>query len=216
MRAPHLLLCLALAACASAAPTAPQGVPSEIGAPADHARPVDVPAGRYRLDPRHASVTWRILHQGLSWYTARFSRFDATLDFNAGDPALSALEASIEAASVDTGLVNANGENAFDRDIAEALGAPAHPDIRFRAVRVERTGPATGRVIGDLTLNGVTRPATLEVRYNDGRFDVLRGHTVLGFSAHARIDRTEWGVERWGGFLSDEVEIVIEAEFVRS
>ncbi len=217
MRAQFWLLCLVLAGCASAAPAPDLTSPSTTSAAvAEFPRAVDVEAGSYRLDPRHASVTWRILHQGLSWYTARFSKLDATLAFNAGDPSLSALAVTIDAASVDTGLVNARGERAFDREIAEALGAPAHPQISFRSTAIERTGPDTGRVTGDLTLNGVTKPAVLDVHYNGGRFDPLRAHTVLGFSARARIDRSQWGVTRWGAFVSDEVEIVIEAEFVRS
>ena len=218
MRAPILLLCLGLAACASATqrhdaaspPVAPASQPPAF------TQPLDVAGGAYRLDPRHASITWRILHQGLAWYTARFSRFDAALDLDAAAPERSTLDVRIDAGSVDTGLLNADGERAFDRAIAEALGAAEHPEIGFRAVSIVRTGAEPGRIDGVLTMNGISQPLSLDARFNGARFDPLRGHTVLGVSARASLERSLWDVTRWRAFTSDTVEIVIEAEFVRS
>jgi len=69
-----------------------------------------IPAGTYRLDPRHASVLFRIQHEGLAWFTARFDTKDATLDLNPTDMSQTHLTASVDASSVNTGLTSNSGE----------------------------------------------------------------------------------------------------------
>lgn len=178
---------------------------------------VDLPAGAYRLDPRHASVLFRIRHSRLSWFTARFDGKAATLTLDPADPSRSQLSASVDAGSVNTGVLNGQGERAFDQSIARALGADETASITFVSTAIERTGEHTARITGDLTMNGQTHPATLEATFNDSTNDILRGGAkVLGFSAHGVIDRTQWGVTEWRAFTGSEVQIVIEAEFVRT
>lgn len=178
---------------------------------------VDLPAGTYRLDPRHASILFRIRHEGLSWFTARFDGKDATLTLDASDPSRSQLTASIVTDSVNTGVLNAQGERAFDRTIGRALGAEANPAITFTSTAIERTGAATARITGDLSMNGQTHPATLDATFLGDTNDLLRGNArVIAFSATGSIDRTQWGVNDWRAFTGEEVQIVIEAELVRS
>lgn len=177
---------------------------------------VDLPAGTYRLDPRHASVLFRIRHMELSWYTARFATKDATLELDPTDPSRSRLTATVDAASVDTGLPTQR-DGAFDRSIGRAVGSETTPQISFASTVIERTGEHTARVTGDLTMNGQTHPATLDVTFDGGRVDPLRGgNMVLGFSAHGQIDRSQWGVTEWRAFTGNDVQIVIEAEFIKA
>ena len=113
------------------------------------------------------------------------------------DPTRSQLRASIDASSVNTGVLNAQGERAFDRSIARALGADASTAITFVSTSIERTGEHTGRITGNLTLNGQTHPMTLEATFDGSAVDPLRrGATVLGFSAHGSINRSEWRATR--------------------
>lgn len=178
---------------------------------------VDLPGGTYRLDPRHASVLFRIRHEGLSWFTARFDGKDATLTLDPSDPTHSQLSASLVTDSVNTGVLNAQGERAFDHTIARALGADANPAITFTSTAIERTGATTARITGDLSLNGQTHPATLDATFLGDTNDLLRGNArVIAFSATGSIDRTQWGVNDWRAFTGEEVQIVIEAELVRS
>ncbi|MCC5995473.1 MAG: YceI family protein [Oceanicaulis sp.] len=192
-----ILACLALSACVSA-PTAD---------------PARLPAGAWTLDRDHASAAWRVRHLGLSWYTARFDEMDASLSFDPARPEASELTAVIEAASVSTG----------DPDFDETLRGAAwfdtrrHPQIIFRSTRIEATGETTGRVHGELTLKGVTRPVVLETEFYGGLFNPLEGRRVLGFGADLIIDRTDFGVGRLPpGFIGDEVRVRIEAEFLRA
>ncbi len=211
MRALIIAAVLAFAASASAQDTAP--TPAARTA----SQAVDVPAGTYRLDPRHASVLFRIQHERLAWFTARFDTKDATLEINRDDPTQSRLTASVDATSVNTGILNNDNERAFDRQIGQALGAERTQQITFASTAIERTGDNTARVTGDLTMNGQTHPASLDVTFDGSTVDLLRGaNRVLGFSAVGQIDRTQWGVRQWGAFTGDTVQIVIEAEFVKA
>ena len=219
MRAGMIAASLLLAACVNAPGS--QSRPAPLTAPAAAAEAfaiaIDLPAGEYRLDPRHASVIFRIRHQGLAWFTARFDARDATLHLDPEDPSRSRLEASVEANSVNTGVLNSQGERDFDRQIARALGAETTPRIGFVSSSISRTGRFTGAVTGDLTMNGQTHPAVFDVTYDGGRTDPLRaGAAALGFSARATIPRSAWGATQWSAFTGDEVEIVIEAEFVKT
>lgn len=217
MRGALIALCLALAACAAArgAADAPAPFTSQTTAPSGSAAasyaPINAPAGAYRLDRRHASLYFRIRHMELAWFTARFDTMDATLELDPADPTRSRLEAAIEAGSVNT---NVSG---FDQQVADALGRRRTAQIQFVSTAIERTGEFTARVTGDLTMNGRTHPATLEATFAGAAVDPLRGGAmVVGFSAHGAIDRTQWGVTNWRAFAGDDVQIVIEAEFVRA
>lgn len=223
MRAAILALTLALSACAltqgagdAPAPFAPAPPPAA-AVQEQYPVAVDLPAGSYRLDPRHASVLFRIRHMELAWFTARFDTVEATLELDANNPAQSRLMASVATNSVNTGVLNAQGERGFDRQIGRTLGGEASERISFASTAIERTGRNTARVTGDLTMNGQTHPATLDVTFDGGRVDPLRGGAmVLGFSAHGTIARSTWGVTNWSSFAGDTVQIVIEAELIRS
>lgn len=226
MRASIIAISLLAAACSTAQGAADQpppftAGPSPVAAAAAelpaYPTSVDLPVGAYRLDPRHATVTFRIRHMGLAWLTARFDAEAGELTLDPEDPSRSRLTASADAASVNTGVLTRDGERAFDRQIARALGADSTPQISFTSTSIERTGAHTARVTGDLTMNGQTHPAALDVTFDGAAIDPLRGgQTVLGFSAHGQIDRSQWGVTEWSAFAGDEVQIVIEAEFVKA
>ena len=197
MRLIATLICLLLAACVSA--------PS--------VDPARLPAGAWELDTEHASATWRVRHLGLSWYTARFDGLDARLSFDPANPGAAELTAVIDAASVST------GDPDFDETLRSAawFDASRHPQILFRSTRIEVTGETTGRVHGELTLKGVTRPAVLETEFYGGVFNLLEGRRAMGFGADLIIDRTDFGVGRLpAGFIGDEVRVRIEAEFLRT
>ncbi|MEZ5996542.1 MAG: YceI family protein [Hyphomonadaceae bacterium] len=227
MRKMIIAAALLAAACATAPAAAPAPAPQTNGgavspvpaaiAPADGTslNPADAPAGAYTMDPRHASVVWRVRHTGLSLFTARFDTFEGALNFDPQNPANSSVTASIAANSVSTNVVNRNGEHAFDHDIANTLGAEANPNITFVSRSIELTGPTTGLITGDLTLNGQTHPATLEASFHGGRFIQLRGKNVIAFSARTIINRSQWGVTNWALFTGDQVEILIDAEFIK-
>lgn len=187
----------ALSACAS------------LVAPNVSTEPVALRAGGYRLDPHHASLLFKINHLGFSNYVGRFERFDASLDFDTADPSAAVIDASIDMTSLDI----ADDEFAATLTGPDWFDAARFPQAVFRSTSIVTTGDNKGTMTGDLTLHGVTHPVTLEVTFNGGAQDILRGGYVVGFSAHGTINRDDFGVDRFDGVISDEVKIEIEAEF---
>lgn len=219
MRALIVAMSLGVAACASvegaASPSGAAQTPVA-EAPGSYSIAADLPSGTYRLDPRHASVLFRIRHAELSWFIARFDDKDATLELDAADPSRSSLTASVEADSVNTGLPD-DEDRTFDRAIGRAIGSGPTPQISFVSTAIERTGRFTARITGDLTMNGQTHPTVLDATFRGGHVDPLRGAAmVVAFSAHGTIARSQWGVTQWRAFSGDEVEVIIEAELVRT
>ncbi|MGE3303807.1 MAG: YceI family protein [Hyphomonadaceae bacterium] len=178
--------------------------------------PIAVPAGAYALDPRHTSVVFRIRHMGLSLYTARFDKAAGVITLDPAAPSKSTVDATVDVASVSTGLRDKDGKLSFDGEIAKALGVEKTPQLRFVSKSVTRTGEKTGLVEGDLTMNGVTKPATMEVTFEDGKVSPLSGKMVVGFGGRMVIKRSDWGATQWALFAGDEVEILIQTEANKS
>ena len=176
---------------------------------------IAAPSGHYAIDPTHASVTMTWQHMGLEHYTARFSKIASTVDYDAADPTRSRLEATIGANSVRTDFPFREKVD-FDAEIANKfLHADVHPDIRFVSRRIERTGPETGHVIGDLTLNGVTRPLTLDARFDGAIVNPLSKAVTMGISATGVVHRAEFGVTNYEPIVGDDIAFTIEAEYAK-
>ena len=180
-----------------------------------------VPAGRYTLDRSHASLLFSVDHLGFSHYTARFRRFDATLQFDPAKLAAAQVEVTVDATSIETDFPDP-AKLDFNAELQGAgwLDAARHPSMTYRSRRIVPTGERTFRIEGDLTLRGVTRPVTLEARYNGG----YAGHPMdpqarIGFSATGQLRRSEFGISygipapgtTMG--VGDTVELRIECEF---
>jgi polyisoprenoid-binding protein YceI len=190
-----------------------------LAAPAAAQSPADVPAGAYKLDPTHASLTWRVGHMGLSNYTARFTKLAADLTYDPKDPTKSSINVTVDPRSIRTDYPNA-AEKDFDKELTDGasfFNSPKFAEIRFVSKRLEKTGDKTGRMTGDLTLLGVTKPVTLEVTFN-GSFKEhpMTKQPALGFSATGTVKRSEFGMTHLVPYISDEVKLQIEAEFVKS
>lgn len=167
--------------------------------------------GNYALDPAHASLIFKVDHLGFSTYVGRFERFDVSLDFDEDDTAASRIEAVIDMTSLDV----ANDDFAETLKGSNWFDAAAFPEARFESTDIAVTGENTGTMTGDFTLHGVTAPATLDVTFNGGGRDRLRGAYVIGLSAWGEISRSAFGVDRFNGLVGDTVMIEIEAEFLR-
>ena len=172
--------------------------------------PADAPAGTYVLDHTHANLTAKVSHMGLSFYTMRFNRFDARYDYDPGKPELSQITVTIDATSLDV------GDEAVGKQFArQFLGADRFPQITFTSAGVQRTDPGHGQITGDLTLNGVTKPVTLNVTFNGAGPPFLGiGGYRMGFSATADVKRSDFGLKSWESLVGDNVRLLIEAEFV--
>ncbi|MET0183053.1 MAG: YceI family protein [Caulobacterales bacterium] len=220
------LLMLAACATATAQPPAGSAFPNSPVLAAVPPSPdtsfaaADQTAGAYTLDSRHVSVLWRIRHLGLSLFTARFDSVNGTLNLDPQSPSNTSINITIAANSVNTGILNQQGERSFDNQIhTQAFGSAANPNITFVSTAVQLVSPTTALVTGNLTLNGVTKPVVLETTFEGGRFVQLRGKREVAFAARTIIKRSDFNANLSNplanGTVSDEVEILIQAEFVK-
>jgi polyisoprenoid-binding protein YceI len=223
---------LSLAACAPATETAaPAETPAVEAAAAPDAAPApEVTYGQaatYKVDPTHTSIVWRVKHLGISNYTARFKTFDAVLAFNPADLAANAVEVTIDPLSVETDYQGdykgTHADSAYatwNEDLArnpDWFNADAHPQITFRSTGAAQTSPTTGTVTGDLTFLGLTRPVTLDVTYNGMvQMPWAPEQDRIGFSARTTLKRSDFGMNSNLQFIGDEVEVIIEAEFLEA
>lgn len=174
--------------------------------------PADMPGGTYVVDKAHSSLIARVKHVGLSAYTVRFTGFDATYSYDPKAPTASKVEATIQAATLDTGTAKYNADFA-----SKFLDAEANPTIRFVSTAITPGEGNTGTMTGDLTFRGVTKPVTLEVTF-DGYTSGITGQRS-GFSARGTISRSDFGstflLNPPLAMVADEVELILELEFVK-
>ncbi len=194
-----LLIALSLGACAA------------LLTPEVSSEPVALKAGQYTLDDKHAVLLWKVSHLGLSQYVGRFNTFDAALDFEESSPESARLSVVVDTASIDVNFPK------FEEDLRGGrwFNTEAHPQATFESTGIEVTGDATGRVTGDFTLLGVTKPVTFEVTFVGGARNPLSQSYTVGFEARTVIQRSEFGMDAALPAVGDAVELEIHAEFVR-
>lgn len=178
------------------------------------AGPPAAAAERYVVDGSHSDVVFLVDHLGYSKTIGRMNKVEGTILFDEEAVENSAVEITIDAASVDT------NHKARDDDLRSAnfFNVAEYPKITFKSTAVEKTGEATGRITGDLTLLGVARPVTLEVTFNRKAphpVPSYDGAMTVGFSARARIRRSDFGMDAFLPAVGDEVELLIEVEALK-
>ena len=173
--------------------------------------PAQMPAGTYALDKRHASLVVRVRHMGLSSYTMQFRTFDAHFSYDPKDPMASKVEVTVDVNSLDTG--DAQYGPKFAKDF---LDGDHNPTATFVSTGFAQTGPTSGVMTGDLTLRGVTKPVQLNVVFDGYESGLVAGHRA-GFSATGRIRREDFGITfMLPGVIGDDVDLAIEAEFLKT
>jgi polyisoprenoid-binding protein YceI len=170
----------------------------------------------WKIDPAHAQITFSVRHMMIMNVRGHFDKFTGEVYFDEQNPARSTVEVEIEAASLNT---NEPKRDAHLKS-ADFLDVENYPYIVFRCKRVEVKDDRHGRIIGDLTIRGVTREVVLETGYL-GMSQSPWGTTSAGFSAHTRINRKDWGLtwnvalETGGMLVGDEISIDIDVEIVK-
>jgi polyisoprenoid-binding protein YceI len=167
------------------------------------------PSGIYQIDPNHASVTFKILHMGFSRYTGRFDKLEGTLNFNNAAPEQSSLDVTVYPNSIDTN--NAKLEEELRGD--KWLDVIKYPRATFHATKMERTGPTTGKITGDLTLMGQEHTVVLDATLIGTGENFFTKKPVLGVSATGTMKRSDFGFNNMIPMVGDDVTLEIEAEF---
>lgn len=191
------------------------GAPAKPGAP----DPARVTAGTYKTDPGHTLVGWRVDHLGFNDYFGIFGDVTGTLVIDPKNLAAAKVDITIPVSKVTTanaGLTAHLLRAGKDGAKPDFFG-PTPSDARFVSTGVVASG-TTARISGNLTLNGVTKPVTLDARFTGAGTTpaFMGGKATVGFAAKTTIKRSDFGVNYGIPFVSDEVGLDITVAFEKT
>lgn len=170
----------------------------------------------WNIDPNHTAAHFTVRHMGLSNVTGTFDKVSGTAQMDEKDFTKSAVDAVIDVSSVDTRVQMRDNDLRSDHffDVAK------YPTMEFKSKRIEKQGDGY-KMIGDLTMHGVTKEVTLNMDEPSAIMTDARGNMHRGFSASTTINRKDWGMtynnllQSGEAVVGDTIKIQIDAELVK-
>ena len=178
---------------------------------------------KWIFEPGHTAAEFKVKHMMITWVRGSFKNVKGTLNFDSENPKNSSVEISIDAKEIWTGDSNR------DKHLKspDFLDVEKNPEITFKSDKVEQVGKNDYKVFGNLTIRGITKQSTMNVRYlgewdtpwwEDGKDKGPKKRA--GFVAETKINRHDFGVswndklDKGGVVIGDDVFITIDAEAV--
>ena len=177
-----------------------------------------ISGGHYEADPAHTLVVWTLDHMGISPYTGIFGDVTGMLMFDPKNPSAASVDVTIPIVKVVTasqGLTDHLLRAGKDGAEPDFFGAdPGNARFVSTDVKVDRQ---SATITGNLTLNGITKPVTLNARfYGAGQLpEQMGGGEALGFSGTGSIKRSDFGLGYGIPMVGDNVDLQIEAAFMK-
>ena len=162
----------------------------------------------YTIDPNHTDVTAQWSHFGFSNPIAHFGDAEGAITYDPDNVGQSSVEVTLPLSGLEA-HVPAFNEHLRSDDFFDAAN---HPQVTFKSTRVEAAGENKLRVIGDLTIRGVTKEVVLDTTINKVGEQPMAKRPAAGFDATTTIKRTDFGVGMYAPAVSDEVRIRITTE----
>jgi polyisoprenoid-binding protein YceI len=162
-------------------------------------------ADDYTIDPMHSSVSFKILHAGVSYVHGRFNSFSGKFTVDSSDPTKTSFTLNIKPETIDT---NNGGRDTHLRS-PDFFNVKQFPTISFKSTSVK---PVEGgyEVTGELSIHGSANPITLILK--GGRSTVMQGIQRTGYVSDFVVKRSDFGVGKPGSMLGDEVYVSIGLE----
>ena len=159
-------------------------------------------AGTWQIDPNHSSAQFAVRHLGVSTVRGAFTKVTGSATYDPADPSKTTLEATIDAASVDTRV------EMRDNDLRSPrfLDAQKFPTITFHSKQVKSAETGKLQITGDLTIHGVTKEVSLDVDGPSAAIkDPMGKGQRMGASATTKINRNDFGVSGLPGVVGDDL-----------
>lgn len=168
-------------------------------------------ADMFALDKPHTQIKFSVNRGGWTRVAGWFSKFEGTVNFDQANVANSSVNATIMTDSINTGFAKRDAH----LKSPDFFSSKEFPTMTFKSTKVEKTGAKTGKMMGNLTLHGVTKPVMLDVTFNRIAAHPRNKKTFAGFTAKGKIKRSDFGMTFILKAVSDEVEIEIQALTVK-
>ena len=171
----------------------------------------------WKIDPVHSIAEFRVKHMMISSVRGQFTGVSGSLTYNESDPAQSQVEATIDAASIDT----RDPQRDTHLKSADFFDVEKYPTFTFKSSRVIRRADGTLAVAGPLSLHGTTKEVEFAVEGPTPPVKDPYGNTRVGVLATTKINRKDFGLtwngalETGGVLVGEEVSITLELEFVK-
>lgn len=165
----------------------------------------------FKVDPVHSTLIFKINHMGVANFYGRFNDIQGTYVLNEANPANCTFEFQVKTENVDTGNKSRDGH----LKSADFFNASEYPLITFKSTKVERKSEMVLNVTGDLTMHGVTKPVTADIKIF-GAKDTRQG-VKGGLDATFTIKRSDFEMSTYvaEGGLGDEVTLMVAIEGAR-
>lgn len=174
-------------------------------------------AASYKLDKDHTTVGFSVSHLGVSKVKGNFNDFEGKIDYDKAKAKDTKIDVTIQTKSIDT----ANEKRDEHLRSGDFLNADKNPTIKFVSKKVTSSGPKKMKIVGDLTINGITKEVALDATINGVAKDPW-GNERLGASATGKIKRKDFGVtwnkslDNGGVLVGEEVSLNLEVEALLS
>ncbi len=163
----------------------------------------------WMMDSAHSQVDFQIRHLGVSNVRGSISGVKGTVVLDDADITKSKIDATLQTSTVNT------GNDARDKHLKspDFFDVDKNPSMNFKSTLIARNGGKL-QMTGDLTLNGVTKPVTLDVDGPSPPQKGMGGKTVSGFSATGTLSRKDFnfGSKYSAPMLGDDIKFTIDVE----
>jgi polyisoprenoid-binding protein YceI len=176
--------------------------------PAPSTNPADVAAGTYAIDPNHSQVMFTYTHFGLTHNMGLLSGATGSLTIDPKSPSGAKLSVDVPINTMHSTI------EALDKEFQAPMffDAAKFPTAHFESTSVSVSGN-NAQIAGNLTIHGVTKPATINATYTGMGTNPMSKKATLGFQGTATIKRSDFGLGLAVPMVSDQVDLVITAAF---
>jgi polyisoprenoid-binding protein YceI len=174
-------------------------------------------AATWTIDPGHSAAQFTVRHMVVANVRGEFDGPTGTVTFDPAD--LTSLKVDV---AFDTRTVNTRNADR-DKDLRSDLffDVAKYPKMTFKSKRAEPSGPGHLKLVGDLTIKGITKETTLDVEGPTPEIKDIWGERRVGATATTTIDRRQFGLtynrvlEGGGAVVGDTVTVTIDIEMTR-
>lgn len=171
-------------------------------------------AAEWTFDPAHSSAAFSVKHMVVTNVRGEFSKITGMANLDDKDLSKSTVEFTADVDTIST------HEPKRDEHLKspDFFDAKKFPKVTFKSTKIEKAGEGKYKLVGDLTMHGITKPVTLEVEGPSAAIKSPFGVMVRSVSATGKINRKDWGLsfnkalEGGGLMIGEEVKLDIDVE----
>ena len=166
---------------------------------------------RYVIDNYHTIISWYAKGLGFIRTSGKFENFEGFINLNTCNPAASKIYITIDTNSISSGVKK------LDKQLKGPIffDVENYPKVMFESTEIAIQEKNSADIKGDFSMLGKTREVVLSTRVNERTMDPIANQMRIGYSIKTSIKRSLWGMDQWLKIVSDNIDIVIEAEALK-